>query len=76
MVDRVEQREQFDGLVGLAEPGKCEDCPHCCMAVLPAVLAQAGRVALDVAGVKGALVEGRRKQQRKPVLTAHQILVQ
>jgi hypothetical protein len=40
--------------------------PHRRMAVLPAVLAQTRRIALDTAGVQGRAVKRRGEQQRKP----------
>ena len=42
------------------------------MGVLAAVLADAGRIALDVAGIERRLVERRREQQRQPVAAMHQ----
>ena len=61
MVDGVQQREQSGGLGPVAQPGKREDGPHRRVAVLAAVLAQARRVALDVAGI--ALRSGRKAAQ-------------
>ena len=46
------------------------------VAVLAAVLAQAGRVALDVARIERGLFEGRREQQSQAVVAADQALVQ
>ena len=52
-----------------------QDRPHGGVAVLAAVLAQAGRVALDVARIERGLVEGRREQQSQPIVLADQVLV-
>ena len=41
------------------------------MGVLAAILADAGRIALDVAGIERRLVERRREQQRQPIAAMH-----
>ena len=46
------------------------------MGVLAAVLAHAGHVALDVAGILRARVEGRREQQDQAVVRPHQMLLE
>ena len=46
------------------------------MGVLAAILANAGRIALDVAGIERGLVERRREQQRQPVAAAHEVAVE
>jgi hypothetical protein len=59
--------------VSITQPGLCQDCPHRRMAVLAAVFAQAGRVALDIARVKRRAVEGRREKQRQPGVRPHKV---
>ncbi len=76
MVDGIDQREQLRGLVSRAELRKGEDRPHGGMAVLPAILAQARRIALDVAGIERRLVEGRREQERQAVVATDEMLFQ
>ena len=66
----IEQREQLGRLVALAERGKGDDRPDGGMGVLAAILANARRIALDVAGIERRLVERRREQQRQPVVAA------
>src|SRR6185312_15704344 len=69
VMDRVEQVEQRAGAVAVAEAGPGEDRPDRAMRVLPAVLAHARWIALDVAGILLAvLVERRREQARQLVL--------
>ncbi len=75
VVDRVEQREQLGGLVAVAQRGEGEHAPDRGVGVLAAVLAHAGQVALDVAGIERRVVERRREEQDQPVAAAHQELV-
>src|SRR6185437_719227 len=76
VMDRVEQVEQRAGAVAVAEAGPGEDRPDRAMRILPTVLAHAGRIALDVAGILLAvLVERRREQARQLVLVVDEQLV-
>src|SRR6185312_13292798 len=69
VADRVEEPEQLARAVAVAQRGPGEDRPDRAVRVLPAVLAHAGRIALDVAGIlRTALVERRREQAREPML--------
>ena len=52
VIDRVQEREKFAGLVAIAERGEGEDGPDRRMGVLAAVFADAGRVSFDVARVR------------------------
>ena len=58
VIDRVEQREQVGGLVALTKRGERHNRPQRGMGVLSAVLPNAGRIALDVAGVSDVLSNG------------------
>ena len=51
MVDRIEHREKLGRLVAVAERRERDDRPSRGMRILAAILANAGRIALDVAGV-------------------------
>ena len=51
VIDRVQKRKQFTGLVAVAEHRKCDHRPDGAMRILAAVLPNAGRVAFDVARV-------------------------
>src|SRR6185312_10501567 len=74
VTDRVEEPEQFARAVAVAQRGPGEDRPHRAVRVLAAVLAHAGRIALDVAGVLlVVLVERRREQAREPMFAIHQL---
>ena len=75
VVDRVEDGEQLAGLVAVAERGEREDRPDGAVRVLPAVLADARQISLDVAGILGGVVEGWGEQQHEPVAEAHEELV-
>ena len=68
MVDRVHHRQQPRGRRAVAHAGMGQDRPHGGMAVLAAILAQARRIARDIAGVvaRRRPVEGRREQQDQP----------
>ncbi len=70
MVDRVEDREQLHGLVAVAERREGHDRPDRAVRVLPAVLADAGRVPPDVAGIDVGSVERRGEQQHEAVAAA------
>src|SRR5665213_4282213 len=58
-VDRVDDAEQPCSLVALTERSKSHHHPQRSMGILTAVLAKPWRVALDVAGIQGRLVERR-----------------
>src|SRR5262245_51978239 len=66
VADRVEDLQQLETAAALAEPGDGLDDPGGRMGVLASVLADAGKVALDVAGVERLVVEGRREQEDEP----------
>ena len=75
VVDGVQDREELAGLVAVAERGERDHGPHRGVRVLPAVLAHARDVSLDVAGLEGRAVEGRREEQDEPVSPPDQVLV-
>ena len=54
MIDRVQQREEFAGLISVAERGEGEDGPDRRMGILATVFADAGQVSFDVARVEGS----------------------
>jgi len=74
VVDGIDQREQLGRLVALAERGKAHDRPGSGMSVLAAILADAGRIALDIAGMQRGLVERRGKQQCQTVAAMHEVV--
>ncbi len=45
------------------------------MGVLAAVFPDAGRIALDVAGIERRVIERRREQQRQPIVSADELLI-
>ena len=55
MIDRVEHREQLAGLVAVAQHREGHHRPDGAMRVLAAILANAGRIALDIAGIERVL---------------------
>ena len=57
VADRVQHGQQFAGFVTVTELGEGDRRPDHAVGVLAAVFAQAWRVALDVAGVVGAIVK-------------------
>ena len=75
MVDRIEDREQLARLVAVAEGGEREHRPDRRVRVLAAVLADAGQVALDVAGVEVGVVERGREEQHQAVAAPDEVLV-
>ena len=75
VVGRVDQGGQFPGAPAVAQGREGHGRPDGGVGVLAAVLAHAGHVALDVAGVQLRLVEGRIEQLDQAVLAAHQALV-
>src|SRR6266404_6100693 len=46
------------------------------MCVLAAILADTGRITLDVTGIEGGLVKWRGEQQRQLIATVHQLAVE
>ncbi len=75
VIDGVHQGEQFDRPVAVAEQRKRQRAPHCRMGVLAAVLAQPGRVGLDVAGIVRRAVERRGEQLHQTIAAAHELCV-
>ena len=53
MIDGVQEREEFAGLVAVAEGGEREDRPDRRMGILSTVFADAGQVPFDIARVQG-----------------------
>ena len=72
VVDRVEQVEELHRLVAAIELGQRHHQPRRGVRVLAAVLADPGRVALDVTGLLRRVVEGRGEQQRRAQPAQHQ----
>ena len=61
VIDRVEHVEQLRRFIAIAELGDGHHDPHRRVRVLAAVLANAGRIALDVAGLLRRAIERRRR---------------
>ncbi|MNM49875.1 hypothetical protein D3C81_608920 [compost metagenome] len=76
LAHRVDQSQQFPGLGSIAQVGIGHARPDGCVRVLPAIFAHARQVALDVAGVEVAVVEGWVEQFDDADVAAHQMLVQ
>ena len=74
MMDRVQNLKELGG-AALAEPGDRLHDPGRRVSVLAAVLADSGQVALDVAGVEGSVVEGRRQQKNQLIVEPNQPLL-
>src|SRR5688572_31080770 len=73
VVDGVQEGEESRGLVALAEGGEGDYGPGGGVGVLAAVLADAGRVALDVARIEPGEVEGRGEEKREAVIGADEV---
>jgi hypothetical protein len=74
-MDGVEHREQLDRAVAVAERGERDHGPDGSVRVLPAVLAHARRITLDVSRIGAAAVEGRSEQHDEPVPAAHEVSI-
>ena len=70
----IEQIEERPGLLAIAQGGKSPGSPGGGMGVLAAVLANAGKVALDVARVAQGFIERRGEEQQQAVLRAHEAI--
>ena len=75
VVDRVQHVEQLGGLVAAAEPRQRHDDPDGRVRVLAAVLADAGRIPLDVPGILRRAIERRVEQQQRPAIRARRARV-
>src|SRR5437773_5531448 len=75
VVDRVEEMEQGVGAVAIAQPREGEHRPQGAMGVLTAILANAGRIALDVSRIERRPVEGWREEQCQGVAPADELLI-
>src|SRR5262245_13478910 len=73
MVDGTENLPQVVRLAAAAKPGNRLHEPDRRVRVLTAILADSRNVALDVAGLKRALVEGRLEQFHQPIVTINQV---
>ncbi|MNE00643.1 hypothetical protein D3C80_930580 [compost metagenome] len=76
LAHRVDQAQQFPGLVGIAQVRVGHARPDGRMGVLPAVFTHPWQVPLDVARVQLALVEGWVEQFDDADVTAYQVAVQ
>src|SRR3546814_2988685 len=75
VVDRIDQREQPGGAVAVAHLREREDRPLRAVRVLATVLAPAGRIGLDVAGVVVGVLERRGEQRSEEHTTELQSLM-
>ena len=70
--DRVDKVENTPRTIAVVEPGEGEAQPGGCMRVLATILADAGRIGLDVARVSGGLVKGRPKEPYQSLVVANE----
>src|SRR5687767_7467475 len=75
MVDRIEHVQQRMRPVVDAELRKCENHPAGGVRILPAVLAYARRVALDIPGIERGFVKGRGEKHRYSVAWVDQLTI-
>ena len=68
MIDRVQEREKFAGLIAVTECGESQDAPDRRMGILAAIFANAGQVPFDVAWVRACAVKWRGEKQDQLVL--------
>ena len=68
VIDRVQEREKFAGLVAVAECREGEDGPDRRMSILAAVFADAGQVSFNIAWVGARLVKRRGEEEDEPVV--------
>ena len=73
VVDGIQHVEQLDRLVAVAELRQGPHRPQRRVRVLAAVLAHAGEVALDIAGLEGGLVERRGEQRDHARISPHEL---
>ena len=72
VVNWIEQMEHCFGAIALPQFGKCPHCPQRPMRVLSAILANAGRVSLDVTWVARGLIKRRREEQQELIVRTHE----
>ncbi len=71
----IEHREDAEGHVAVATPGESPGEPYGSMGILAAVLADARRIALDVAWFERRVgVEGRREEQRNALVPLEELV--
>src|ERR1700678_1696609 len=75
VIDWIDDGEQLCGPIAVSQQRKRQDRPHGRMRGLTAVLAEAGRISFDIAGVVWGVVEGRREQLHQAVAAADQLRV-
>src|SRR5208282_3919165 len=75
VVDGIEQRQQLGCFIPIAKLGECLNRPDGGMSILPAILSDSRRIALDVTGVQRGSIEGRREEQSQSIVTQDEIFV-
>src|SRR5579864_873202 len=75
MIDGIHDREQLGGFVTITEHREGEHRPDRGMGILAAVLANAGRISLDVSGFEWRLIKRRGKEQDEPIVAAYEIFI-
>src|SRR5207253_242494 len=73
VTDRVDQPEQFPRALDLSGGGERHDRPDGGVRILPAILANAGDVALDVTWIQVRLVERRVEQLDHADVALHEM---
>src|SRR4029077_5966245 len=63
VIERVQEREKFAGLISIAEGGEGKDGPDSRMGILAAVFADTGQVSFDVTRVRARVVKGRGEKE-------------
>ena len=76
MIDGIEQREKLRRLVALTQRGERHDRPGRRVRVLATILANPGRIALDVSWIVRSLVVRRREQKRQSILAPNQVPIE
>src|SRR5437763_6694232 len=74
-VDRVQDREELVGLVAVTKRGEGHHGPDGGMRILAAILANARRITLDLAGVAIRVIERRGEQQDQLLAAPDEILL-
>jgi hypothetical protein len=73
VIDRIEHVEEFHGFVAEPEPAQRDHRPQRRVRVLPAVLANAGQIPLDVPRIVRHAVERWRQEEHQLRIPPHQV---
>src|SRR5581483_1251131 len=75
MINRIQNGEQFAGLVSVSQHRKCDYRPNGTMSVLASIFPDARRIPLNISGIERCLIEWWSKKEHQFVIAADELFV-